>query len=266
MDLLAALGIHPGDCVAVAGAGGKTTLCWRLVQALAARDARAVFTTTTKIWRPAEGVFDRLHIGPIADFAPALDAADPWRTACLASAVEGALDPTPVGDAGMPTVQTKLAGFAPSAICALKPSTRALRISILVEADGARGLCIKAPGEDEPVIPDCADVVCVLANLDAIGQPLDARVAHRVERVAHLTQTPPGSAITPALIIALLLHPEGGLKGIPLGARTVAVLTQRNEREPHPDARQIMAALHARGFDRAVTIAPRASQPVLSCA
>ncbi|MFC1465768.1 MAG: selenium cofactor biosynthesis protein YqeC [Candidatus Brachytrichaceae bacterium NZ_4S206] len=265
MDLLTALAIRPGDRVAVAGAGGKTTLCWRLVQALAAQDGRVIFTTTTKIWQPAPGTFDALHVGPIADFAPALDTAATWHTACLASAVEGTLDPTPVASAGMPTLQTKLAGFAPSAICVLKSSTQAQRIVVLVEADGARGLCIKAPGENEPVIPDCADVVCVLANLDAIGHPLDGRIAHRAERIAQLAQTPMGSIITPTLIVALLSHPAGGLKGIPPGAHKVAVLTQRDERAPHPAAPQMMAALRARGFDRTVTIAPRAPQPVLLC-
>ncbi|GIV85576.1 MAG: hypothetical protein KatS3mg052_2583 [Candidatus Roseilinea sp.] len=264
MDLLTALAIRPGDCVAVVGAGGKTALCWRLSQALVTHSARVIFTTTTKIWQPASGAFDLLHIGPIADFAPALDASATWRAACLASEIEGAPDPTPASEAGMPTIQTKLIGFAPDAICELKAAaTRERPVSILVEADGARNLRIKAPGDGEPVIPPCADVVCVLANLDAIGQPLDARVAHRVEHIAQLTQTPAGSIITPALIIALLAHPLGGLKGIPPGAARVAVLTQRDGCAPHPAASQIMAALRARGFDRAATIAPRAPQPVL---
>ncbi len=265
MDLLTALTVHPGDCVAVVGAGGKTTLCWRLAQALAARGARVIFTTTTKIWQPVAETFDLLHVGPIADFAPALDASTTWRTACLASAIEGTLDPTPVGNAGMPTIQTKLVGFAPNAICGLKAATQGMLISVLVEADGARGLRIKAPGDSEPMIPGCADVVCVLASLDAIGQPLDAHIAHRMERIAQLTQTPTGSIITPALIIALLAHPAGGLKGIPRGASRVAVLTQHDGHALHPAAPQIMAALRARGFDRTVTIAPRASQPVLLC-
>lgn len=265
MDLLTALAIRPGNCVAVAGAGGKTTLCWRLTQALAAHDTHVVFTTTTKIWQPASGTFDVLHVGPIASFAPTLDTAATWRTACLASAVEGACDPTPVAGAGMPTLQTKLVGLKPDMICALRVSMRGMPISVLVEADGARGLCIKAPGENEPVIPNCADVVCVLANLDAIGHPLAGRVAHRAERIAQLAQTPMGSIITPALIVALLSHPAGGLKGIPPDAHKVAVLTQRGERELHPAAPQIMAALRARSFDRTVTIAPRAPQPVLSC-
>lgn len=263
MDLLTALAVRPGDCVAVVGAGGKTTLCWRLAQTLAARDARAIFTTTTKIWQPAQEAFDRLHIGPLADFVPQLKAAAMWRTACLASAVAGALDPTPVAEAGMPTLQTKLTGFAPDAICAFAPAARAQRITLIVEADGARGLRLKAPADHEPAIPDCADVVCVLASLDAIGQPLDARTAHRAERIAQLTQTPLGSTITPALIVALLLHPAGGLKSIPPAAHKVAMLTQHDAGAPHPHADQVANALRMRGFDRAAVIAPRAPQPVL---
>ncbi|MCS7057198.1 MAG: selenium cofactor biosynthesis protein YqeC [Thermoflexales bacterium] len=263
MELLSALGIRPGDCVAVVGAGGKTTLCWQLTQALVGRGERVIFTTTTKIRQPAMGAFDRLHIGPLTGFALTLNAASAWRSACIASAVAGVPDSTPVGEAGMPTVQTKLAGFAPEAICALKTQAQALRISILVEADGARGLRIKAPGDDEPVIPNCADVVCVVANLDVIGQPLDERVAHRVERVARLTQTATGSTITPTLFTALLSHPQGGLKGVPPSARKVVVLTQYDADEPHPASSRIAAALCPGSFDRAVVIAPRASQPIL---
>ncbi len=92
-------------------------------------------------------------------------------------------------------------------------------ISFLVEADGARGRWIKAPADYEPVIPPCADVVCVVANLDAIGRPLDGRVAHRAERIAELTGASLGDAVTPELIVDLLSHPEGGFKGIPAGAR-----------------------------------------------
>jgi probable selenium-dependent hydroxylase accessory protein YqeC len=108
---------------------------------------------------------------------------------------------------------------------------------------------LKAPGEAEPVIPPCADLVCVVANLDAIGRPLDARVAHRPERIARLTGAEPGAPITPELVVTLLAHPAGGLKGIPAQARAVAVLTREDESRPHPAAAPIAQALLARGFD-----------------
>jgi probable selenium-dependent hydroxylase accessory protein YqeC len=180
----------------------------------------------------------------------------------------------------MPTVQTKLIGFGPDELCNLQslisnphslipnPQSPILNpqspITLLVEADGARGLRLKAPSEGEPQVPPCADVVCVLANLDAIGRPLDDRIAHRVNVIARLTQTMPGSIITAPLLATLLAHPEGGLKGIPRTARKVVVLTQHNENAIHPDATGLMQTLVQRGFfDVAATIAPRATQAVL---
>lgn len=262
--LTQALSIEPGDCVAVAGAGGKTTLCWRLTQEIAANGGRAIFTTTTKIWQPADGVFDLLRVSPLPEREELGLGVGSWRTACLASSIYGTPNNSPINGAGMPTVQTKLNGFNAEEICALRQSTNHQSpITFLVEADGARGLRIKAPGAGEPVIPPCADVVCVLANLDAIGRPLDERIAHRVDRVAQLTRTMPGSIITAPLIVELLSHPDGGLKGVPSGARKVAVLTQQSDAALHPDAARTMAELAGHGFDRAVTIAPRAVQPVI---
>jgi molybdenum cofactor cytidylyltransferase len=260
--LTQALSIKPGDCVAVVGAGGKTTLCWRLTQEIAAQGGRVIFTTTTKIWQPAEGTFDWLYVGPLPHPLPVGEGG--WKSACLAASIDGATNTTPINGAGMPTVQTKLAGYTADELCALTRSTNHQSpITLLVEADGARGLRIKAPGNGEPVIPPCADVVCVLANLDAIGRPLDERIAHRVDRVAQLTRTMPGSIITAPLLVELLANPEGGLKGVPSGARKVAVLTQQGETTPHPDAARMMAELAGHGFDRAVTIAPRAVQPAI---
>ena len=258
--LIDALGITPGECVAVVGAGGKTSLCWRLVQELAQRGRRVVFTTTTRIRQPAPGAFARL---PGSDTSVVSDTSS-WRTACLASAVDGAIDDSRVADSLMPAVHTKLAGFSAEAMCALRASltNHQLPITLLVEADGARGLMLKAPAEYEPVIPPCTDVVCVVAHLDALGRPLDERVAHRVERIAGLTGARPGTAITPELIVALLSHPEGGLKGIPSTARRIAVLHQRGD-ELRADGLRIASELVTRGFDRVVVAALREERVVL---
>jgi molybdenum cofactor cytidylyltransferase len=264
MTLSEALRIRFGDCVAVVGAGGKTTLCWRLVQEAAARNGRAIFTTTTKIWQPAEGVFHLVRVGNLADIRATLVYSADWRTACLAASVEGSANLAPVNGAGMPAVQTKLVGFAANEVCDLKSLSADPLVSIFVEADGARGLCVKAPGDSEPVIPPCADVVCVLASLDAIGHPLDERIAHRVDRVARLTSMAPGDIVTASVIAGLLAHPEGGLKGIPAGARRIAVLTQRSACGAHPDAMWIMAELVRHSFDRAVTLALHAAQPIVA--
>ena len=251
-DLLDALGIQPGNCVAVVGAGGKTTLCWRMVQALVARGERVVFTTATKIWQPAEGVFDLFVIMPHPQPLP--NGEGSWRTACIASAIEGAVNNTPVPNAGMPTVQTKLIGFTPGTICDSKSSSVMHHASLVVEADGARGLRLKAPGNNEPAIPQCADVVCVVASLDAIGRPLDDRTVHRADRVSWITRAMPGSMITASMIVDVLCHAEGGMKGMPANAQRVAVLTQHSAGAQHPNAARMLAELRERGYHRAVCL------------
>jgi molybdenum cofactor cytidylyltransferase len=247
-DVLDALGVQRGDCVAVVGAGGKTTLCWRMVQAFAARGERVAFTTTTRIWQPAAGVFDRLVISPHP--SPLPEGEGVWRTACIASAIEGEPSSAQVAHAGMPTVRTKLIGFSPDDMCALYSTFHIPHSTFVIEADGARGLLLKAPADYEPAIPPCANVVCVVASLDAIGRPLDERTVHRVERVARIAGARAGSAITAAMIVDVLSHPEGGLKNMPAHAQRVAVLTQRNA---HSDeAAPMLAQLRARSYHRAV--------------
>jgi probable selenium-dependent hydroxylase accessory protein YqeC len=251
-DLLDELGVQPGQCVAVAGAGGKTTLCWHMVQALAARGERVVFTTTTKIWQPAAGAFEYFAITPHPLPLPSGEGS--WKTACIASAIEGAPSNAPVPHAGMPTVQTKLTGFSPDEVCAMHAAFPIPHGTCIVEADGARGLRLKAPGDNEPQMPPCADAVCVVASLDAIGRPLDDRTVHRAERVSRITRAMPGSMITASMIVDVLCHPEGGLKGVPANAQRVAVLTQHMAGAPHPDATRMLAELRERGYHRAVVI------------
>ncbi|MCL5996065.1 MAG: selenium cofactor biosynthesis protein YqeC [Chloroflexi bacterium] len=262
-QLLAQLAVQPGDCVAVVGAGGKTTLCWRLVQELAQCGARAVFTTTTKIRQPSPGVFDRLVVAQGIEQVMGLGCLglpDQWRTACVAASVEGAPDDRPVAESYMPAAHTKLSGFTGQQICELRDaiSNTQSPISLIVEADGARGLLLKAPAENEPVIPACTTLVCVVASLEALGRPLDERTAHRPERIAALTGAQMGQPITAQLLASLLAHPLGGLKGIPPDARKVAVLMQRAETTPHPAAAGVAHALVERGFDQAIVISPRA--------
>ena len=56
MDLKTALGLEPGEMVALVGAGGKTTTAWRLLRSCADSGEQAVFTTTTRVFQPKDAV------------------------------------------------------------------------------------------------------------------------------------------------------------------------------------------------------------------
>ena len=65
------------------------------------------------------------------------------------------------------------------------------------------------------MIPASATVVVPIVGLDVLGQPLDAEHVHRPEIVAELTGAAPGDPVTPAMIAAVLAHPQGGAKDMP---------------------------------------------------
>ncbi len=94
---------------------------------------------------------------------------------------------------------------------------------VLVEADGAKRLPLKAPAEYEPVIPPCADAVAAVAGMDAVGQAVGA-VCHRPERVCALLGAGAEHVLTPEDVALLLASPGGaegygGGHGLPLCAQ-----------------------------------------------
>ncbi len=71
----------------------------------------------------------------------------------------------------------KLKGFEAAVIDAVWES--ACIDWIIVEADGARQLPIKASDVHEPVIPSCTNAIVHVTGLDSLGTPLDEYHVHR---------------------------------------------------------------------------------------
>ncbi len=73
---------------------------------------------------------------------------------------------------------------------------------VVVEADGSKGLPLKAHAPHEPVIPSCAhNVVCVV-GIDGVGKPL-SQACHRPERFAELANASLADAVTPGMVAAV---------------------------------------------------------------
>jgi molybdenum cofactor cytidylyltransferase len=137
--------------------------------------------------------------------------------------VEGMLTPGLPLSVLVGTAEGKVTGLGPDAVDALYLSTSA--DYILVEADGARSLSVKAPAAHEPVIPRLATTVIVVMGADALASPLET-VAHRIERISALTGLTGGDVLTPQHAATILLHPLGGLKDVPESARVVVAITR----------------------------------------
>lgn len=262
MKLQEAMDIETGEAAAFVGAGGKTTAIWRLLHEMG---GPAVFTTTTKIMEPALPHDGALMLSPQPDPARARDLlARTPRLVLAASRLPGDYPPAPGHP--IPSLPHKLAGLAPDVLDKLIVSCSlplAPCPAWLIEADGAKGAGLKIPGEHEPVIPTRVDCVVVCAHLDVIGQPVSETTVHRLIQ-AEVLGLRPGQPISSKDVVHVLADPRAGLKGIPRGARTVALLTQRNPTTLHPEAITLCEQLVATGkFDRVVVAALRAEQPVL---
>lgn len=78
---------------------------------------------------------------------------------------------------------------------------------LLVEADGAKMLSLKAHAEHEPVIPECAKRTVCVVGIDGVGRPI-SRACHRAERFARLADASTADATTPEMV-ARVLEAEG---------------------------------------------------------
>ena len=179
MILSEMLSVRPG-ITALIGGGGKTTAMYTLARELS-EDATVVCTTTTHIYPPDHlPVLDGKNDGKLA-------AALGWcRCVCV----------------GIPTQEGKLAApeFSPYRLAELANY-------VLVEADGARGLPVKAHLSHEPVIPQFVGLTLSVVGASGFGRPV-REVVHRWERFCTLTGAAPEEPVT-ADNLAKLLIAEG---------------------------------------------------------
>lgn len=202
MTLREALTI-PRGVTAFVGGGGKTTAILCLAKELSAH-GRVLVSTTTRIFPPC--------LPTLIDPDPeALARAFGRYAAITVGSVQGE-------KIGPPKRLEEL--------CALSDYA-------LIEADGARGLPLKAPAAHEPVIPENALLVVAVAGVNGFGKPVSS--VHRPELYAALIGKPLDAPVTPEDAAFVLCHPEGQKKNVRCKWR--ALLNQADDAEKQALAR-----------------------------
>lgn len=161
------LRIRPG-VTAIIGSGGKTSLLYTLAKELSQKGS-VIVTTSTHIFKPD-------HLPVVTE----------------AGRVSGCVC------VGTPCENGKL--------CAPKQSFEELgKLAdyVLVEADGSKGLPLKAHEAHEPIIPQNANQVICVVGAEGLGKPAKETV-HRPERFAQIT----GSELATPKAVAQLLTKE----------------------------------------------------------
>lgn len=214
MKIIDAVRLKKNDRLAFVGSGGKTSAMFRL-----ARQYHApILVTTTTHLAVEEGRLADVHLelGP-DDPLPDLVAAFGSGQVVLVT--------------GLAHTDGRLGSVRDLVLNGLREYADREGIPLLIEADGSRKLPIKAPATNEPVIPEWATTVIVSVGLSCLGIPANDENVHRFPFFAKITEVETGHPLTTQIIEKMLIHPEGGLKGIPNGARRIALLNQAEGEE-----------------------------------
>jgi probable selenium-dependent hydroxylase accessory protein YqeC len=209
--LIEALGLRAKEVISLVGAGGKTTLMFRLAKELSQGGRCVVTTTTTKILEPTSGETNFLFIDPDEDKVNHFvqSCLDHYRHITLAKEK---------------LESGKLKGVSPDLINELSKCPGV--DMIIIEADGAAGRSVKAPREKEPVIPSNTTLVVAILGVDGLQKELNEEHVFQPGRVSKITGIPEGRRITDEAMALLITHPEGIFKGAPPSSRVVAFLNK----------------------------------------
>jgi molybdenum cofactor cytidylyltransferase len=210
MKLHQALDIARGDVVAFIGAGGKTSAMFNLGHELAEMGWRVTATTTTSI------SLDQLELMPYAVTV---------REGM--GALSMALD-----ESRFAFVYDEIRAdnvYGPSHEFISRMLDSVASDVLLIEADYANGLPLKAPYDDEPVVPRETSLVVPVASLAVLGQELDEAHVYNAEAIIERYGFGEGQRVKSPWVAQVLRDETLGLARVPDKARVVTLLNQVSE-------------------------------------
>lgn len=210
MNLVNALSLEQGISMAIVGAGGKTTAVFCAARQL---PGRVLVTTTTHFGIGQSAFADEHFVVKPEDNIKDL----------LLNKGKVVLITGPQTNDGRWSSPTE------PQLMELSTTSQQMGFSLIIEADGARGLPLKAPASHEPAIPPWVKCVLVVMGLTGLGKKLDPQFIHRPEEFARITNLNFGAEITTQSITKLALSKNGGLKNIPDRARRFILLNQADD-------------------------------------
>lgn len=239
MRLADSLRIGPKRVAAFVGAGGKSSAI-ACVATEAAPDLPIIVTTTTHL-ALSQRTLAKAHLvaSSVNALKPLPDLLEEHRSVLVTGPVARG--------------EPRWSGVEGGVLKVLRRIATIMEAAMLVEADGARGLSLKVPGDREPVIPRFADLVVPVAGLDVLGTTLDGGLVHHPDRAAELLWIGPHEVLQPSHLGRVLIDPAGGLKGIRPGAEVRVLLTKADESRMEA-GREVAEAVLASGSVRAVVL------------
>ncbi len=173
MDFLNCLNLKDNDVVAFNGAGGKTSLIFKLAFEAKSADKKVLVLTTTKMYMPSKNQYDFIDMkGEIF------------------SDIE-------IGEKGIylnAPFDDKINKIVSTDILLLKDRVYDFDL-ILIETDGAKEKPLKGWNEYEPVIPDFTTKTVGIVDIQAIGKTIDENNVHRLDIFCNLVGAKKGDKV-----------------------------------------------------------------------
>ena len=236
VNLIKALRMEFPSSIAFVGAGGKTTALFQVARTLIRENSiTTVIVTATSHLGVWQIPMADAHI--VANSALALEENKNRMLGIVL--ITGELDAdrtTPINEEVLDWLHQ---------YCDVNP------IPLLIEADGSRQKPLKAWGAKEPPIPSFVGQVVQVVGLTGLQQPLDDNHIHRPEIFSDLSGLNMGERVTTEAVLHVLIHPQGGLKNIPVQARRTVLLNQADTLELQASAYGLVQPLLS-AFDSVV--------------
>ncbi len=226
VSLRKALTLEKGGVVSFAGAGGKTSLMFRIAHELSSAGETVLTTTTTKIMMPSKD--QSPHVILSDSFEEVLDKAKLLIKKNPHISAASQRTDSPLG---------KIAGFEPEVIDEIWKA--GVFRWILVEADGAARRPLKAPAFYEPVIPSSSGWVVGIIGLKGIGKPLEERWVFRHKLFAEITGLRHEEPVTEESVATALIDKNGIMKGCPSHTKKVVFLNMADNQKLLESGRRI---------------------------
>ena len=179
------------DIISFVGAGGKTTMMFKLAEELRANN-KVLVTTTTKIYIPLDDKYD--FICTDKEMIPRYITMNENGIYILGLAVNG---------------ENKILGLSAKELDELVPYFD----YILIEADGAKEKQLKGWNEFEPVIYGKTTKTVGIIDIQSCGILINENNIHRSKIFCEITGAKEGETVKLEDLSKLIFHPKGLFKG-----------------------------------------------------
>lgn len=197
--------------LSLVGAGGKSSFLNIIVREFLDKKKKIILTTTTKMF--TNQIIPLLNKGKVIETSDFIEMEERIREYFQ---LENNRLAILLSHRFREGESEKFTG--PESFCLDRYWRKELSEIIVVEADGAKGRPIKAPSQNEPVIPNMVTEVIAVIGIDSIGLILDENNVFRSHIFSDLTGLEIGQRVDIDALLVLIKHPLGLFKDAPAGA------------------------------------------------